>query len=33
MAGLGGSNWLRLLNRVDTSTAPDIEWPIIPVTS
>ncbi|EPS3009567.1 tail fiber assembly protein [Escherichia coli] len=22
-----------LLNRVDTSTAPDIEWPIIPVTS
>ncbi|EPH3253897.1 tail fiber assembly protein [Escherichia coli] len=22
-----------MLNRVDTSTAPDIEWPIIPVTS
>ncbi|ENA7593924.1 tail fiber assembly protein, partial [Escherichia coli] len=22
-----------LLNRVDSSTAPDIEWPIIPVTS
>ncbi|WP_244470020.1 tail fiber assembly protein [Escherichia coli] len=21
------------MNRVDTSTAPDIEWPIIPVTS
>ncbi|EFO4657795.1 tail fiber assembly protein [Escherichia coli] len=20
-----------LLNRVDTSTAPDVEWPVIPV--
>ncbi|MCZ8824976.1 tail fiber assembly protein, partial [Escherichia albertii] len=29
--GKPGKKYRVLLNRVDTSTAPDIEWPAVPV--